>query len=131
MEKNVVVVDDEEDLCQMVEISLRIRNQDIRVHKAHDGEAGLALIKRVRPDLVILDVKMPKANGYEVLSRLRADADLKDTPVMMMTSLTEGSAKADIDWGKSLGVQAFFTKPYETQAMLAEAERLLGLPAAG
>ena len=127
MGKKVVVVDDEQDLCRILEIAIRVRNMEIEVHKAHDGISGLALIEKVRPDLVILDVKMPKANGYEVLNRIRQDVNLKDTPVIMLTSLTQDTPKTDDQWQTSMDVAGFFSKPYDTEKLLQTVESVLGV----
>lgn len=121
--QSIVVVDDEEDLCKILEIALRIR--DFRVHLAHNGQDGLALVRKVRPVLLITDVKMPRMNGYELVQAVRGDRSICDTKIIMITSLTEDTGKTDDQWRDSLGVDGFFTKPYETSRLLATVEQLI------
>lgn len=128
MGKRVVVVDDEKDLCDLLARALRSRHADLQFFMAHDGESGLQLLRKVRPHLAILDVKMPRMNGYEVLNRMREEETLKRIPVMMLTSLTEGSGKSDEAWARSLEVEAFLTKPSDLDMVVRRVEELLGLP---
>lgn len=74
---------------------------------AEDGEKGLALVKNVKPDLILLDLVLPKLDGKEVLKQLKADRDLKDIPVMVLSNL---SAEADQKEAEKLGAEGFFVK---------------------
>jgi DNA-binding response OmpR family regulator len=121
--QSIVVVDDEEDLCRILEIALRIQN--FRVHLAHNGQDGLAMVRKVKPVLLITDVKMPKMNGYELVQAVKADHAIADTKIIMITSLTEDTGKTDEQWRDSLGVDGFFTKPYETSKLLATVDQLI------
>jgi DNA-binding response OmpR family regulator len=121
--QSIVVVDDEEDLCKILEIALRIR--DFRVHLAHNGLDGLAMVRKVKPVLLITDVKMPKMNGYELVQAVRSDHNISDTKIIMITSLTEDTGKTDEQWRDSLGVDGFFTKPYETSKLLSTIDTLI------
>jgi two-component system chemotaxis response regulator CheY len=121
--QSIVVVDDEEDLCRILEIALRIN--DFKVHLAHNGQDGLALVRKVRPLLLITDVKMPKMNGYELVQAIRSDNSISDTKIIMITSLTEDTGKTDEQWRDSLGVDGFFTKPYETAKLIKAVEDLV------
>ncbi len=126
MSKVVVIVDDEEDFCELLARAFQRGNLELELHRAHDGVAGLSVIEKLVPDLVILDIKMPRLNGYEVLNRMRASKQLCRIPVMMLTSLTDGGAKSDDAWAESLDVQAFITKPTEIEAVVLRVEELLG-----
>lgn len=128
MGKVVVIVDDEKDFCELLARALQLRNGELEVHQAHTGLEGLETIRRLKPDLVVLDIKMPRMNGYEVLNSMRADKRLKEVPVMMLTSLTEGGVKSDEAWAQSLEVQAFVTKPLELEVIVQKIETLLKIP---
>jgi CheY-like chemotaxis protein len=121
--QSIVVVDDEEDLCRILEIALRIK--DFKVHLAHNGADGLALVRKVRPALLITDVKMPRMNGYELVQAVRSDQAISATKIIMITSLTEDTGKTDEQWRDSLGVDGFFTKPYNTAKLLETVDKLL------
>lgn len=108
--KTVYVVDDEKDVCELLKITLETRG--LRVFCAHDGRAGLELLKSKRPDMLIIDLKMPKMNGYEVINAIKTDDHLKDLPIIVVTSLTQESNKTDDYWKKSLEVRDFITKPF-------------------
>ncbi|MGI8906906.1 MAG: response regulator [Candidatus Sumerlaeaceae bacterium] len=127
MPKRIVVVDDEPDIRTMLDISLK--NQGYEVQLASDGVEGLELIRKTRPDLAILDVKMPRMNGFELLVAMRNDAQLKDMPVVMLTSLTVGTGKSDELWRQSLEITDFLSKPFDTQELLSRVNRILEKPA--
>lgn len=124
MSRTIVVVDDEPDICSMLRIALKGAGYDVLT--ASDGEAGKALIEKTKPDLVLLDVKMPKMNGYEVMLAMQKDPKLANIPVVIMTSLTEKSSKGDEEWRKSLGVADFLSKPFDANEMLKHVSAVLG-----
>lgn len=105
------MVDDEQDLCEIVRLSLE--SIGCTVLSANDGEAGLALIRARRPSLAILDIKMPKLNGYQVLTRMQQDPVLTGIPVIVMTSLTDGTPTTNEQWATKLGVLHFISKPMD------------------
>ncbi|MCB2225059.1 MAG: response regulator [Desulfarculaceae bacterium] len=86
--KYVLVVDDDLDLVEAIATNLGAKGYE--VGKAYDGEEGLASVKERRPDLVVLDVMMPKKDGYQVCDELKKSADYKDIPVILLTAV--GSA---------------------------------------
>src|SRR5579885_2958210 len=81
--KRVIVVDDDVDMRELMVMLLRDRYE---VSSAEDGAAGLELARRVRPDLVVLDLLMPKMHGFEVCQRMRSDPDLKGVKVLISSS---------------------------------------------
>jgi two-component system response regulator AdeR len=109
----VVIVDDEEDLCHCMRMALE--HNEIICADAHDGEAGLALIRELQPQLVLLDIKMPRKNGYQVLAEMQRDPTLAAMPVIVMTSLGEDADKTDEQWAQSLGVCEFISKPFNPE----------------
>jgi len=110
-DKVIYVIDDEKDVCEFVKITLETRG--MKVLCEYDGESGLKLIHKQKPDLVILDLKMPKMNGYEVVTALKKDPQFQDLPIIIITSLTQESKKSDEQWRKALGVNDFITKPFD------------------
>ncbi|MEW5913972.1 MAG: response regulator [Thermodesulfobacteriota bacterium] len=86
--KYILVVDDDPDLVEAV--SQKLESKGLRVGKAYDGVEAWESIKAQRPDLVVLDVMMPRKDGYQVCSELKSSADYKDLPVVLLTAV--GSA---------------------------------------
>ncbi len=119
----IVVVDDEPDICRMIQVSLSMSGYDVLA--AHDGEEGLRLIEKTRPALAILDIMMPRMNGYELLARLRANPALAATKVIISTSMTEGSDHNDEEWARRTDVSGFLTKPYNPEEMVRLVRGLL------
>ncbi len=123
MAETICVIDDDKEICELIRITLETR--DYKVIEAYDGEKGLNLVKKKRPDLIILDLKLPKMNGYEVLNHLKNSAQFSNIPVIVLTVLTKGSRKSDEEWGKSMGVEDFITKPFDPLDILKRVRKLL------
>lgn len=85
--KLVLIVDDEEDLCETLKLKLESEGFDTEV--AHDGEQALKLALEKKPDLILLDLVMPKVDGFEVLTKLRDDSWGKNVPVILLTNLDD------------------------------------------
>ena len=115
----VLVVDDHEMLRSGV--SLALTAAGYRVDSAADGLAALACVSHARPDVVVLDLRMPVLDGYATLARLRADPATAAIPVVIATA-------ADDQRSRSLaeGAQAFITKPIDARQLLHEVSRALG-----
>ena len=123
MAGTICIIDDNKEICELIRITLETR--DYKVIEAYDGEKGLNLVKKKRPDLIILDLKLPKMNGYEVLNHLQNSAECRNIPVIVLTVLTKGSRKSDEEWGKSMGVEDFITKPFNPLDILKRVRNLL------
>jgi len=126
--KRVLVVDDEADAREFVRTVME--DLGLTVIEAADGEQGLAAAQREKPDLIVLDVQMPKKDGYAVFSALRRDDETKAIPVIMLTAVTARTG-LDIDaedMGDYLGSEpeAYVDKPIEPAALSEVATRLLG-----
>ena len=119
----VVVVDDEVDLCQLLRVALTA--QGYQVQSANDGQSGLELIQSVRPDMVLLDIKMPRMNGFQVLARLQESPLTSRIPVLVMTSLTAGEDPSQLDWARRLNVRAFVEKPFDPEQVVEAVKRNL------
>jgi two-component system KDP operon response regulator KdpE len=115
----VLVIDDDRRLREVLEIGIQLQWQDAEVLTAADGEAGLDLFLQTDPDVVVLDVVMPRMNGYEVLQAIRQVAD---TPVIMLSAHGE-----DVDQvrGLELGADDYVVKPFSHLALIARIKSVL------
>jgi DNA-binding response OmpR family regulator len=104
----ILIVDDEADLISTVQYRLKFAECDVVT--ASNGQEGLEKAAAEKPDLILLDTNMPVMNGHEMLERLRADPDLKDIPVIMLTARCEPQ---DIAAASALGVSDYMTKPFD------------------
>ena len=118
--KKILVADDEADIRRLVRQTL-IGHYD--VVEACDGEAAIDLALQARPDLILLDVMMPRVNGYEALRRLRASYATRSIPIIMLTAKNE---KQDVLTGFEGGANDYLTKPYERGELLLRIENQLG-----
>ncbi len=117
----VMVVDDSVSVRTVV--SRLMQRQGWHVSTAKDGVEAIERLHTRRPDLIVLDVEMPRMNGYEFMSSIRAQTRFKDTPVIMLTS--RGSNKHR-EKAKALGVNGFVTKPYDDEEFIVLVKRLAG-----
>jgi DNA-binding response OmpR family regulator len=114
------VVDDEADLISTLEYRLRFAN--CRVVTAANGQEGLERAAAEKPDLILLDTNMPGMNGHEMLGHLRADAALREIPVIMLTSRCEAQ---DIAAASARGVADYVTKPFEFAQLMEKIHAVL------
>ena len=119
MAKKILVVDDERHIVRLVEVNLQRAGYD--VVSAYDGVEALEKITAEKPEMIILDVMMPRMDGFEVLKELRGNAETKDIPVIMLTAKAQD---ADIFKGWSSGVDSYLTKPFNPRELLAFVERI-------
>jgi DNA-binding response OmpR family regulator len=122
MPHKVLVVDDEPHVVRLVEINLS--QLGFQVRSAANGEEALARVAEETPDLVILDVMMPKMDGFEALSRLRADAATAEIPVIMLTARAQDE---DTFEGYGRGAQWYLTKPFAPDELRTTVRRVLGI----
>lgn len=118
----IVLADDDPELREILVQFLSLRWD---VAAVANGEEALAEIARERPALVVLDIMMPKLDGLAVVERLRSDPATADIPICMMTASTRDSDTHDAVWRVATGTDAFVTKPFEPQALMAKVEKLL------
>jgi DNA-binding response OmpR family regulator len=107
----VLLIEDEEMLANMYEV--KFQNEGFEVIKALDGATGLDLSKTTNPDFVLLDVIMPKMDGFSVLKSMREDEKTKNLPVMLLTNLGQDE---DVQKGKELGAVGYLVKANVTPA---------------
>jgi DNA-binding response OmpR family regulator len=120
MASRILIVDDEPNIILALEFLMRREGFEVAV--AEDGERALQAMAEHRPDLVILDVMLPRLNGFEVCQRLRAQPAWRDVPVLMLTAKGH---EAEMKKGLALGADAYMTKPFSTRDLVAEIRRLL------
>jgi CheY-like chemotaxis protein len=97
------------------------------VEEACDGEAALGMLERTRPDILLLDLGMPKLDGFGVLSRIRKNAQLADLPVLAVTAF---AMRGDREKVLDAGFDGYLSKPINAISLAEELERLLGRPGA-
>lgn len=118
MEQNILLIEDEEALCMT--LSDRLRNEGYGVQCAHDGEAGLLRASESPYDLILLDVMLPRKNGFDVCRQIR-EAGL-DTPIIMLTARGE---TVDKIVGLKIGADDYLPKPFDMMELMARIEALL------
>jgi len=124
-QKSILLVDDEPDLVQLV--TLRLQGVGYQVRPAYDGQEALEQVKKEIPDLIILDLMLPKMDGYKVCRLLKFDERYKKIPVLIFTARAQ---EEDIRLAMECGADAYLTKPFEAKALLSRLEELLTQKAA-
>jgi CheY-like chemotaxis protein len=104
--KKVLLVDDDPMIVRMY--SRKLEHGGYKVNLAFNGEEGVASAKKDKPDIILLDIMMPKMNGIEALKKLKADAELKDVPVLILTNL--GDRPEDVEKAKKIGALEYLVK---------------------
>ena len=118
--KKILVVDDEKDLTALV--SLHMKMAGYEVLSASNGEKALVVARQEKPDLIILDLMLPKIDGWEVCRRLRQDPEIKNVPVIMLTARAETEDKLK---GFEAGADDYVTKPFSPRELVARVKRVL------
>ncbi|MDZ7705296.1 MAG: response regulator [Trueperaceae bacterium] len=117
----ILVIDDSPAMISMIESILRQASHNVKT--CNDSEEAEAQIAQEQPDLVLLDVVMPKKSGYDILRKLKRNADTKHIPVVLVSSKQEES---DIMWGKRQGAADYLGKPFDAEGLLAVVSRFEG-----
>lgn len=120
MTKKVLIVDDEPNIVISLEFLMKKEGYEVTV--ARDGQEAVERIQADRPDLVVLDVMMPKMNGFEVCETIRKDPGLNDIRILMLTAK---GREAEVNKGLSLGADAYMPKPFSTHELVDKAKGLL------
>ena len=119
----VLVVDDDDVIRQLITVNLELEGFDVTT--ALDGQDCLDKVKDVKPDVITLDIMMPKVDGWEAASRLRADPVTAGIKVVLLSARAQ---EADLQRGSRIGVDAYLTKPFDPDELIATVRRLAGLP---
>jgi DNA-binding response OmpR family regulator len=120
MTTRILIADDEPNI--LISLEYLMKRQGHEVFVARDGQQALDLLRELRPRLLLLDVMMPRKSGFEVCQELRADDDLKDTLVLMLTAKGRDT---DVAKGMGVGADAYMTKPFSTQELVRKVNDLL------
>lgn len=116
----ILVVDDERAIVKLIEVNLRLENYEVLT--AADGHEALEQLEEVLPDMIILDIMMPRLDGWEVLRRVRNNDAYRDIPVVVLTARTHD---ADIIQGWQLGADEYITKPFSPVALVKMVQMVL------
>ena len=120
MSKRVLIVDDEPNILISLEFLMKREGYEVQV--ARDGEAGLEAACAWQPDLVLLDVMMPRKSGFDVCQAIRADERLAGMRIVMLTAKGRDT---DVAKGLALGADAYLTKPFSTHELVQRVRELL------
>jgi two-component system alkaline phosphatase synthesis response regulator PhoP len=121
-QKRILIADDEEDVVTTLQFTLE--KEGYQCLTAYDGKEALDKAKRENPDLIILDIMMPKMNGYEVSRLLKFDARFKHIPIVMLTARTQAKDK---EIGRDTGADVYITKPFEMDDLVSTVHNILKL----
>lgn len=121
MQKKILVVDDEPDYVTLVKTRLEANQYEVLT--AGDGQEGLEKAKREKPDLIILDLMLPKMGGYKVCALLKKDTRYAKIPIILLTARAQDE---DQKLGLECGANAYLTKPFDAPTLLAKIQELLG-----
>ena len=116
----VLIVDDEPPIVELVRFTLE--DEHVRVLEAGDGFEALAVAFAERPDLIFLDVQLPRLNGFEVCRRLRLEPGLEKTKIVMLTAASQAH---DLARGRAAGADLYLTKPFSPLRLLTLVSSLL------
>jgi len=116
----ILIVDDEPNIVLALE--LLMKKEGYEVHTVSDGERAVQAAKELRPDLILLDIMMPKMDGYEVCQSIRSDALLKDVSIIMLTAK---GREVEREKGMALGADLYITKPFSTRQVVMKVREIL------
>ena len=120
MSHHVLIVDDEPNI--VISLEYLLKKEGFQVTVATDGEAAIRMAGDLKPQLVLLDIMMPKKSGFEVCESLRANPELADLKIIMLTAKGRDT---EVTKGLALGANAYVTKPFSTKELVAQIKSLL------
>ncbi|WP_421773265.1 response regulator transcription factor [Gracilimonas sp.] len=118
--QTILVVDDEKDLLDLIEYNLK--KEGFAVLKAENGEEGIKIAKEHKPDLVLMDIMMPKMDGMEAVETMRADEDLKSIPIIFLTARSDEKTEVE---GLDKGGDDYITKPISTTKLISRIKAVM------
>lgn len=125
MEKKILIVDDEAHIRMLITQTLEeLEDDDVELLTASDGEEALQLIQEENPQLVFLDVMMPRLNGIEVCRRVKNDLGMTGVYIVILTAKGQ---ELDKQKGKEVGADLYMTKPFDPDALVEKAREVLGV----
>ncbi len=120
MNHKILVADDSDNIRNVLQLNFEWKGYEVLA--AADGDEAIRLAERVRPDLIILDVMMPRRNGFQVCRLFKSDAKTSEIPVILLTAKNQ---EEDRYWGQDCGADEYITKPFNTPMLEKVVERLL------
>ena len=120
IKKKILVVEDEESLLKLQSILLTIKGY--KVEGVMDGQAALEVVETMKPDLILLDIMLPKIDGFQVCRQVKANEATRHIPVIMLTAK---KSMEDRIMGKRAGADMYITKPYKSSMVIETIQRLL------
>ena len=121
MKKTVLIADDEPNIVVSLEYLLEHSGYDVKI--ARDGVEALTCVEAFHPDLILLDVMLPRKNGFEVCQKIR---ESEGSPRIRIIMLTAKGREIEVSKGIALGADAYITKPFSTKDLMTEVRKLLG-----
>ena len=121
MAKRILIADDEPNIVVSLEFLMKQRGYDIRV--VSDGAEALTAVDEFRPDLILLDVMMPRVSGYDVCQKVRENPEWKDIKIVMLSAK---GRDVEVTKGLAVGADAYVTKPFSTRDLIAKVGEMLG-----
>ena len=119
-QKRILICDDDPAILRVLQVNLEVEGYVALL--AHHGEEALEVAQAEKPDLIILDIMMPRLDGYQTCERLKASDETKQIPVVFLSAKAQAS---DIEKGKGYGVDDYLTKPFDPDTLISTIERLL------
>ena len=120
MNKKILIADDEQNI--VISLEFLMKREGYQVEVANDGEEAVRRIRASRPDLVLLDVMMPKKSGFEVCQEIRSDPEMAGVRILMLTAKGRDTEVAK---GLALGADAYMTKPFSTRELVDKVRSML------
>lgn len=125
MSKKILIVDDEAHIRMLIGQTLEeLEDDDVEFFTADNGETALEIIKTEKPNMVFLDVMMPKMNGMEVCRTVKQELGMKDVFIIILTAKGQ---EMDKQKGQEVGADIYMTKPFDPEVLLTKAREVLGL----
>lgn len=125
MEQKILIVDDEAHIRMLIEQTLEdLEDEGVEFLTAENGEIALDIIQKERPQLVFLDVMMPKMNGMEVCRRVKKELGMDNVFIVLLTAKGQ---ETDRQKGLDVGADVYMTKPFDPEVLLEKAKQVLGI----
>lgn len=119
--KKIIIIEDSKQTVDI--LSEILQKEGYEIYKAYDGIEGYRMIKKLKPDLVLLDLLLPKISGFEICKKISEDNDIRKTPIIILSTLAED--KEALKKLKNFDIIKFMKKPYELNELLIEIKKVL------
>ena len=117
--KSILIIDDAKTVTDMT--ALMLEKAGYHVYRAYNGETGIEMAEKLKPDLILLDIMMPEVSGWEVLDEIRNNEDTKDIHILFFSAKVDEKEKSE-----SANVDGFIAKPFEANDILGKIKEILG-----